>query len=117
MIRRRRLLAMLVVAVTAPILGPIADFSGAKKRFLFFFTAMACLFTAGLFFAPELSTSNRATVGGMINTDASGQGSCTYGKTRDHVLELEMILRGGERLRGLPLAEDELDSVVAIHSG
>ena len=42
---------------------------------------------ARLFFAPELSTSNRATVGGMINTDASGQGSCTYGKTRDHVLE------------------------------
>lgn len=35
----------------------------------------------GLFFAPELSTSNRATIGGMINTDASGQGSCTYGKT------------------------------------
>ncbi len=68
----------------------------------------AALKSAGLFFAPELSTSNRATVGGMINTDASGQGSCTYGKTRDHVLELEMILRGGERLRGLPLAEDEL---------
>ena len=43
--------AMLVVAVTAPLLGAIADFSGAKKRFLFFFTAMACLFTAGLFFA------------------------------------------------------------------
>src|SRR5690606_40722815 len=42
----------------------------------------------GLFFAPELSTSNRATIGGMINTDASGQGSCRYGKTRDHVLEL-----------------------------
>ena len=29
----------------------------------------------GLFFAPELSTSNRATIGGMISTDASGQGS------------------------------------------
>jgi UMF1 family MFS transporter len=43
--------AMLVVALTAPILGPIADFSGAKKRFLFFYTAMACLFTASLFFA------------------------------------------------------------------
>lgn len=27
----------------------------------------------GYFFAPELSTSNRATLGGMINTDASGQ--------------------------------------------
>src|SRR5262245_24848496 len=33
-------------------------------------------------------TSNRATIGGMISTDASGQGSCLYGKTRDHVLEL-----------------------------
>ena len=46
----------------------------------------------GLFFAPELSTSNRATIGGMINTDASGQGSCRYGKTRDHVLELKRVL-------------------------
>jgi FAD/FMN-containing dehydrogenase len=27
----------------------------------------------GYFFAPELSTSNRATLGGMINTDASGR--------------------------------------------
>jgi UMF1 family MFS transporter len=44
-------IAMLVVAVTAPILGTLADFAGSKKRFLFFFTAMACLFTAGLFFA------------------------------------------------------------------
>jgi UMF1 family MFS transporter len=44
-------IAMLVVAVTAPILGTIADFAGSKKRFLFFFTAMACLFTALLFFA------------------------------------------------------------------
>ncbi len=34
----------------------------------------------GYFFAPELSTSNRATLGGMINTDASGQGSLVYGK-------------------------------------
>lgn len=68
----------------------------------------AALKSAGLFFAPELSTSNRATVGGMINTDASGQGSCTYGKTRDHVLELQMVLRGGERLHGRPLEESEL---------
>ena len=44
-------IAMLVVAVTSPILGAIADFSGAKKRFLLFYTAMACLFTAGLYFA------------------------------------------------------------------
>jgi UMF1 family MFS transporter len=46
-------IAMLVVAVTTPVLGAIADFSGAKKRFLLFYTVMACLFTAGLFFATE----------------------------------------------------------------
>ena len=70
----------------------------------------AALKPHGLFFAPELSTSNRATVGGMINTDASGQGSCTYGKTRDHVLELHSILLGGERLHSLPLDEDALQA-------
>lgn len=44
-------IAMLVVALTSPVLGAIADFSGAKKRFLLFYTAMACLFTGLLFFA------------------------------------------------------------------
>jgi UMF1 family MFS transporter len=46
-------IAMLVVALTSPVLGAIADFSGAKKRFLFFYTAMACLFTATLFFVQQ----------------------------------------------------------------
>lgn len=52
----------------------------------------------GLFFSPELSTSNRATIGGMINTDASGQGSLQYGKTSDHVLALKSVLINGEIL-------------------
>ncbi|MBP0715324.1 FAD-binding and (Fe-S)-binding domain-containing protein [Burkholderia sola] len=69
----------------------------------------AALKPYGLFFAPELSTSNRATVGGMINTDASGQGSCTYGKTRDHVLELDVVLMGGERLHSDALDDEELE--------
>jgi len=69
----------------------------------------AALKPYGLFFAPELSTSNRATIGGMINTDASGQGSCTYGKTRDHVLELDTVLLGGERLCTGPLDEPTLE--------
>ncbi|GKW50474.1 D-2-hydroxyglutarate dehydrogenase YdiJ [Halomonas sp. NCCP-2165] len=68
----------------------------------------AALKPHGLFFAPELSTSNRATLGGMISTDASGQGSCEYGKTRDHVLELETVLLGGERLHTRPVEEAEL---------
>lgn len=46
-------IAMLVVALTSPVLGAIADFSGAKKRFLLFYTAMACVFTALLFFAQK----------------------------------------------------------------
>jgi UMF1 family MFS transporter len=43
-------IAMLTVAISSPILGAIADFSKSKKRFLFFYTGMACLFTALLFF-------------------------------------------------------------------
>ncbi len=57
----------------------------------------------GYFFSPELSTSNRATLGGMINTDASGQGSLVYGKTSDHVLSVKAILLGGEVLETYPM--------------
>ncbi|WP_341255704.1 FAD-binding oxidoreductase, partial [uncultured Pseudoalteromonas sp.] len=49
----------------------------------------------GFFFSPDLSTSNRATIGGMISTDASGQGSLVYGKTSDHVLGLTTYLVDG----------------------
>ncbi|MGM0692989.1 MAG: FAD-binding and (Fe-S)-binding domain-containing protein [Pseudomonadota bacterium] len=73
----------------------------------------AALKPFGLFFAPDLSTSNRATIGGMISTDASGQGSCEYGKTRDHVLSLDVLLLGGERLETRPVTDDELDTLCA----
>jgi len=42
--------AMILVAIAAPIMGAIADYSGAKKRFLFFFTVLSVIFTALLFF-------------------------------------------------------------------
>ena len=42
-------IAMLVVAVISPMLGAIADHSGAKKRFLFFFTLLSCVCTGLLF--------------------------------------------------------------------
>lgn len=61
----------------------------------------------GYFFAPELSTSNRATLGGMINTDASGQGSLVYGKTSDHVLGLRSVLLNGDLLDTSPLPVSE----------
>ena len=82
----------------------------------------AALKAHGLFFAPELSTSNRATIGGMINTDASGQGSCLYGKTRDHVLALDTVLLDGTLWHSAPLDEAEFaaisgrdDRVGAVH--
>ena len=61
----------------------------------------------GYFFSPDLSTSNRATLGGMINTDASGQGSLKYGKTSDHVMSLTAVFADGSILesdlsRGMP---------------
>lgn len=46
-------IAMLTVAVTAPVLGTIADFSGSKKRILFFYTALCVVFCALLFFVQK----------------------------------------------------------------
>jgi len=41
-------IAMLIIAVAAPILGAIGDHSGAKKRFLLFFVILGILGTASL---------------------------------------------------------------------
>lgn len=73
----------------------------------------------GFFFAPDLSTSNRATIGGMINTDASGQGSLVYGKTSDHVLGLVSVLADGTVLDSAPqtishLTQHATDSINRI---
>lgn len=64
----------------------------------------------GYFFAPDTSTSNRCTIGGMIATDASGQGSIVYGKTSDHVLGLRSFLVSGEELSTSPIALQEAQS-------
>ncbi|MCP4296318.1 MAG: FAD-binding oxidoreductase [Proteobacteria bacterium] len=63
------------------------------------------------FFAPTLSTSNRATIGGMINTDASGKGSRVYGKTSNHVLELKSVLADGTTLNTKEINSEELLSL------
>ena len=46
-------IAMFVVAITSPVLGTLADFSGAKKRFLLFYTALTVAFCAMLFFVQK----------------------------------------------------------------
>lgn len=58
----------------------------------------------GYFFAPDTSTSNRATIGGMVGTDASGQGSLVYGKTSNHVLALRAYLANGQELNTAPIS-------------
>jgi FAD/FMN-containing dehydrogenase/Fe-S oxidoreductase len=53
----------------------------------------------GFCFAPEISPSNRATIGGMVNTDASGTGSKILGRTSDHIIDLTCVLRDGTILQ------------------
>ncbi|MBX5179262.1 FAD-binding oxidoreductase [Rhizobium lentis] len=65
----------------------------------------------GLFFAPELSTSNRATIGGMVSTDACGQGSCLYGKTSNHVLGLRIVLTDATDWWSRPLDDVSLAEI------
>lgn len=62
----------------------------------------------GRFFAPSLSPSNRATIGGMIGTDACGKGSRIYGRTSDHLLSLELVLTDGSVWRAEPMDEEAL---------
>ncbi len=65
----------------------------------------------GLMFAPTVSTSNRATIGGMIATDAAGKGSRIYGKTSGHLIELTVVLVGGDVCVSRALDADELERI------
>ncbi len=49
-----------------------------------------------LFFGPDVATSSRASLGGMMGNNSSGARSVVYGKTLDHVLALEVLLANGE---------------------
>ncbi len=49
----------------------------------------------GLFFGPETSTSNRCVMGGMVGNNSCGAHSLLYGSTRDHTLELRVLLSDG----------------------
>ncbi len=48
-----------------------------------------------LYFAPETSTQNRATLGGMIGNNACGANSLVYGSTRDHLLKVRAVMSDG----------------------
>jgi FAD/FMN-containing dehydrogenase/Fe-S oxidoreductase len=61
----------------------------------------------GLMFGPDTSTSNRATLGGMIGNNSAGSHSVRYGMTVDHVLSLDVVLSDASRAAfgALPAAE------------
>ncbi len=49
-----------------------------------------------LLFGPEVSTSSRANLCGMIGNNSAGSRSIIYGKTIDHTLRLEAVLATGD---------------------
>ncbi|PYK64356.1 MAG: hypothetical protein DME50_14010 [Verrucomicrobia bacterium] len=49
----------------------------------------------GFCFGPDVATSSRATLGGMIANNSSGARCPVYGTTADHVLSLEVVMADG----------------------
>ncbi|HEU4345587.1 MAG TPA: FAD-linked oxidase C-terminal domain-containing protein [Candidatus Binatia bacterium] len=64
----------------------------------------------GLQFGPDTSTSNRATIGGMIGNNSAGAHSLTYGKTLDHVVELTVLLSDGSEVVLKDLSPDAVEN-------
>ncbi|MFO0897517.1 MAG: FAD-linked oxidase C-terminal domain-containing protein [Pirellulales bacterium] len=62
----------------------------------------------GLQFGPDVATSNRANLGGMIGNNSAGSRSVLHGKTVDHVLALEVVLSDGSRATLQPLNTAQL---------
>src|SRR5712664_2339113 len=50
----------------------------------------------GFCFGPDVATSSRATLGGMIANNSSGSHTPYYGTTADHLSELELVLADGK---------------------
>ena len=71
----------------------------------------AALAVHRLRFAPDISTASRATVGGMMANNSAGARSLMYGKTIDHVLEMQVLLSDGTFAWFRPVAGGDLDSL------
>ena len=64
----------------------------------------------GLFFAPDVATASRATVGGMLGNNSAGVRSVRYGRTVEHVAEVKVVLATGEELHLKELNARALDA-------
>ena len=49
-------------------------------------------------------------IGGMIGNNAAGLYSFKYGSTRNHILEMEVVLSDGSKMLAKPLSDDELEA-------
>ena len=65
-----------------------------------------------LLFTPDPSTTNRATVGGVIGNNSCGAHSVIYGKTIDHVNSLETILSNGNNHKFEKLSFNSFESLL-----
>lgn len=76
----------------------------------------------GFRFGPDVATSSRATLGGMIANDSSGSHVPVYGTTAAHVAELEIILNDGRLVKvgpkhdTLPLQKDTIEDLIRFNA-
>jgi FAD/FMN-containing dehydrogenase/Fe-S oxidoreductase len=61
----------------------------------------------GLVFGADTSTSDVATLGGMVGNNSAGMRSIAYGTTADQVLGLRCVLASGEVVEVEPLTREE----------
>ena len=77
----------------------------------------------GFCFGPDVATSARATLGGMVANNSSGAHVPVYGTTADHVLSLEIALADGriEQLgpekQSLRAEREKIQNLVRTHEG
>lgn len=61
----------------------------------------------GLLFGPETSTANRAMIGGMVGNNSCGSNSVVYRSTREHLLEVKVLLSDGSEAKFKTVSLDE----------
>ena len=71
----------------------------------------------GLFFPANVSTASRATIGGMVATDASGKGSRIYGKTSAYIEALDVVLSDASDFRVKVTPIDQLSELISESLG
>jgi FAD/FMN-containing dehydrogenase/Fe-S oxidoreductase len=67
----------------------------------------------GLTFAPDTSTHEYATFGGMVGNNSCGTHSVMAGRTVDNLEELEIVTYDGLRMRVGPTTAEGLDTTIA----